>query len=182
MAQSDNETVKRTLDEAKALMKAGKHDKAIALVRTLNHPNVPKWIAQLESRKTGTMPAFQPVKSTVEVPDAKVGFNRTMRWITGILALLSLLWICYGVSISGQAFQAVVSTPVNAAGFDAETADALQTAGIAGAGLGAGLGMTFFVCSGLPFALFFGFLFWRNGTVIARKREHDQTLRVLAKR
>lgn len=193
MAQDSPEKVKAVQAQVKTLMQQGQYDKAIKLLKTLNHPKRADWVAQVEARRNvsggGTnparaainTPAYQTVRD-VDVPAPKIGMERTFRWIWGILTLLSLAWMCYGVSISGQAFNAVVSTPVNTQGMDAETAEMAEAAGFVGAGLGAGLGMTFFMCSGIPFFLLFLILYWRNGVAINRKREHAQTLRALSSR
>lgn len=95
----------------------------------------------------------------------------------GFLALLSLLWICYGVYASSSAFTQVVSATVTPSGtLDAETA---QAARAAGAGIGAGLGLTVFLCSGLPFALLFGLLSWRNSVGLRKEQMHREQIEAI---
>lgn len=98
--------------------------------------------------------------------------NRTFRWIWGILFLLSIVWICYGLTATGAAVNQVISvTPSPRAGATANPT--MVAAGTAlGAVVGGGLGVTVFLCTGLPLALLFGFLYWRNGVAIRKAREH----------
>lgn len=87
-----------------------------------------------------------------------------------ILAILSLLFIIYGLSVSGGAFSTVVSTPVPAASADARTA---------GAAIGAGISATVFLCLGAPFLLFFSLLAWRNRVGIRTEQRHQEQLSAL---
>ena len=111
-----------------------------------------------------------------------VGMARTFRWIWGILTLASCGWIFYGISATGTAVNQVISTTptaiVNAAGTLLPTADPelVQAATAIGASIGGGLGLAFFLCSGIPLFLFFAFLYWRNGAAIRRAREHTETI------
>lgn len=107
-----------------------------------------------------------------------VGMARTFRWVWGILLLLSLLWICYGLTATGQAFSQVVSaTPTGQANAIATADPQVVKAGtVIGASIGGGIGLAFFLCSGVPLALIFGLLYWRNGVAIRRAREHAEII------
>lgn len=107
-----------------------------------------------------------------------VGMARTFRWVWGILLLLSLLWICYGLTATGQAVNQVISATPTARPGGGPTADpTMLAAGTAiGASIGGGIGLAFFLCSGLPLAFIFGLLYWRNGVAIRRAREHAELI------
>lgn len=92
----------------------------------------------------------------------------------GFLALVSLLWVCYGLSLSSAAFSNVVGATVTPSGN--LTAEETQNLRTAGAGIGAGLGVTFFLCSGLPLALFFGLMSWRNASGLKNEQRHKEQL------
>lgn len=91
---------------------------------------------------------------------------RLWRNIWGVLVLLSLGWVCYGFSASGQAYTNTV---------EGSTSTAYQ----GGAAIGAGLGITFFICSALPFLLLFGFLYMRAGSNLRSEIQHEETLRTM---
>lgn len=83
-----------------------------------------------------------------------------------ILAILSLAWIIYGFSATGRA---VNETAQSAQG---QSSSAFQ----AGAAIGGGIGITFFLCSGgLPFVVF-ALLAWRNGVGLTNKKRHEETI------
>lgn len=114
--------------------------------------------------------------------------NRTFRIVWGLLTLLACGWIAYGLLATGAAFTKVVTdatmTPQiiqNAQGTPVATRDpALVSAGTAvGATIGGGLGVAFFLCTGLPLLLIFGFLYWRNGVAMRRAKEHAETIEAL---
>lgn len=87
------------------------------------------------------------------------------RWRTiwGILTLLALGFICYGLTASANAF---TKTTAN------NTSDAYQ----AGAFLGAGAGsLIYLVCGGLPFLLFLVF-YLRAGGAIRSEQQHQEML------
>ncbi len=92
----------------------------------------------------------------------------------GILALLSLAWLCYGFSATSSAFSNVMSTPIATSdGLDVDTAKAATALG---AGIGSGLGITFFACTSLPFTLLFGLLAWRNSVGLKTQKRHEEML------
>lgn len=101
---------------------------------------------------------------------------KTRARLWGVLALLSLGWICYGLFASGTALDEVTSTPVaTVEGVDTED---LQDARAAGATIGAGIGITFFLCSGIPFLILFLLLAWRNNAGYRNEERHLETLNV----
>ncbi len=69
--------------------------------------------------------------------------------------------------------QAVVETDAQSGSVKTESASDL------GIGIGATLSLGTFLCTGLPFFLFFGFLFWRNGVAMRDSKRHQETLSVL---
>lgn len=99
---------------------------------------------------------------------------KTRARIWGVFAVLALGWVCFGVFASGSALDEVTSTPV-ATVEGVEQAN-LQTARDAGATIGAGLGLTFFLCSGLPFLILFLLLAWRNNAGYRNEERHLETL------
>lgn len=92
----------------------------------------------------------------------------------GLLALLSLAWLCYGVTATGSAFSSVVSTPER--GSSSLSASDANAAKAVGATLGSGLSLTIFACTGLPFLLIFGLLSWRNSVGLKTQKRHEETL------
>lgn len=94
----------------------------------------------------------------------------------GLLALLSLAWLCYGVTATSSAFNSVVSTPAATAGSLSQS-DA-NAARAAGATIGSGISLTIFACTGLPLLLIFGLLSWRNSAGLRAKQRHEELLEV----
>lgn len=114
--------------------------------------------------------------------------KRTFRIVWGLLTLLSCGWIGYGLLATGSAFTQVVTqaTPTasvinNALGTPVATMDpkVIQGAQAIGATVGGGLGVAFFLCTGLPFLLIFGFLYWRNGVAMREEKRHSETIEAL---
>lgn len=91
----------------------------------------------------------------------------------GFLFILSLLWICGGSALMSNAVQRTVDQNPNAT----DTTEA--TAFNAGAGIGGGLGITFFACTGLPLAAFFGLMAWRNSVGLRNDKRHKEQLDAL---
>jgi hypothetical protein len=91
---------------------------------------------------------------------------RILRWFWGILVILSVLWIGYGFLATGDAYGNTIENNVT----DSEAYEA-------GAVIGAGIGLTFFLCTGIPFLLLSSILYWRNGVGIERKKEKLETER-----
>lgn len=95
----------------------------------------------------------------------------------GVLALLSLAWMCYGVYASSSvASNLLEATVTPASGIDTETAQAARTVGV---GIGAGIGLTFFLCSGIPFFLLFSLLSWRNSAGLRKEQMHQEQLNAI---
>lgn len=95
----------------------------------------------------------------------------------GVLALLSLAWICYGVFTASSVASNMLSATVTPAGnLDAETAQAARAAGV---GIGAGIGLTFFLCSGLPLFVLFSLLSWRNSVGLRKEQMHREQLEAI---
>lgn len=92
---------------------------------------------------------------------------RILRWFWGILVLLSILWIVYGFSASSTAYSNTVENNT------AENEEAYE----AGAAIGAGIGITFFLCTGIPVLLLSAILYWRNGVGMQRKKDALETER-----
>lgn len=108
-----------------------------------------------------------------------IGATRIWRNVWGVLALLSLGWICYGFTATGAAVSNVVGTPVpKSAGSDAQTA---QAATAVGATIGGGLGIAFYACSGgVPFLLFL-FAYSRAGAAIRQGLQHQEMMEAIQK-
>lgn len=94
--------------------------------------------------------------------------------IFGVLFVLSLAWLCYGMVATSNAVDDVTSEQVEADEFN--SAETRQAARDLGAGIGASISLAFFFCTGLPFLLLFGLLAWRNGAGHATERRHLETL------
>lgn len=95
----------------------------------------------------------------------------------GVLALLSLAWICYGMFTASSVASNMLSATVTPAGnLDAETARAARAAGV---GIGAGIGLTFFLCSGLPLFVLFSLLSWRNSVGLRKEQMHREQLEAI---
>lgn len=95
----------------------------------------------------------------------------------GVFALLALGWLCYGLYASSAAFQQVTTAPLPTSEVLSE--ETRQAATTVGAGLGAGLGITFFLCTGGFPLLLFGLLSWRNSEGLATERRHQEQLNAL---
>lgn len=94
-------------------------------------------------------------------------FRQIFFWI---LALLALGWIILGFATGSD-----VSTQMYAENA-LETDETMRTASDLGTTLGAGIGYTFFLCTGLPFLLLFSFLAWRNGVGLREERRHQELM------
>lgn len=96
----------------------------------------------------------------------------------GFLAFLSLLWICYGLFAYTTYFGNFTNrpTPPPQGGLTSEERTNLQTAG---ATVGTGIGMTFVLCTGLPFFALFSLLSWRNNVGIRKEQMHKEQIEAL---
>lgn len=91
----------------------------------------------------------------------------------GVLFIFALLWMCGGAALTSSAFQQTLNRNPNADDTTANTAYA------AGATIGGGIGLTFFLCSGLPFAALFGLLSWRNSVGLRREQMHKEQIEAI---
>ena len=89
-----------------------------------------------------------------------------------ILALLALVWILFGISTTGQV---VDNTVAESSRYGSSTA---YQAGVA---IGAGLGLTFFICTGLPFLVTFSLLAWRNGVGARNEQRHQEMIGAISR-
>ena len=87
-----------------------------------------------------------------------------------LFALLAIGWIIYGVAATGDAVNETVTQG------SALRTESQQSATEAGAALGGGLSLIFFLCTGFPALLFFGMLGWRNSAGIVTERRHQEQL------
>lgn len=158
---------------AKELIDEKKYTEARDVLKTIDHPTAREWEAKLNKIapqlspfpfQASSPPPPPPVHRAAVEP--QVGMQKMWRTIWGILTLLSIGWMCYGIMASSNAYGEVVSN---------SSSDAYQ----AGAAIGAGLGLTFYLCSGVPFFLLFLILYWRNGVAITRAKEHAETINAL---
>lgn len=121
----------------------------------------------MSNAKLHVAPEQQPVAST-----ENIGLARTFRIVWGLLTLLAVGWLCYGLTTVSN----VASNQLDSA--VARNSEAYQ----AGTAIGASLGIGFFLCTGLPFLLLFGFLYWRNGVAIREAKRHAQTIEAMQRR
>jgi len=158
---------------AKELIDEKQYDEARAILKTIDHPTAREWEAKL-AKIAPTAPVRvihdqMPVQSYYEPVVAQVGMQRVWRNIWGVLTILSMAWMCYGVYASTNAYSEVAGKMTS-------------EAGKGGAALGASIGLTSFICLGLPFFLLFVVLYWRNGVAIKRAQEHAEMMNALHNR
>ena len=87
-------------------------------------------------------------------------FRQRLFWF---LAFVALLWIGYGFSTTGQVVNEVGATAVSSA----------EQAGVA---IGASIGLSLFLCTGLPIFFLFALLAWRNGAGLRAEKRHQEML------
>lgn len=86
-----------------------------------------------------------------------------------ILACLCLLWIAYGCTTVNRVTDKQLQTQ------QVQTSSAAQ----AGTLIGASIGLTIFLCTGVPLFFLFALLAWRNGVGITNKKRHEETIAAL---
>jgi hypothetical protein len=162
-------TVKEQMLKAQDLIKAKRYDEARKILVKIDHPKAQEWLAKIDNREpvSSVRPAGAKPKREAQPVKAKVGTQRFLRNLWGIITLLSCGWIAFGLIATSSAVNQVMSTPVPGD-------ETMQAAAVVGTGLGAGLGITFFVCTGLPFFLFAAILYWRNGVAIRQAQQHTE--------
>lgn len=161
---------KAKFDAAKELIDSKSYAEARALLKTIDHPTARQWETKLDKLDP---PAAQMarLKAAPAAPAVKpaLGLKRFWRNLWGVLTLLSIGWMCYGVYVSSMAFTEVAATTTS-------------EAGKGGAAIGASLGLTGFICIGLPFFLLFAVLYWRNGVAIQKAKDHAEMMTALQTR
>lgn len=159
------------LQAARELIREKKYSEARAILVTIsNDPTAAKWIAKIDEIRRQYDAQFTAPAPVYETPKASsTGTEHFFRIVWGVLTLISLAWMCYGVTVTATVTNDQLET------VSARNSEAYQ----AGTMLGASAGLSFFVCSGLPFLLIFGLLYWRNGVAIREARRHDQTLQAM---
>ena len=91
-------------------------------------------------------------------------FRQRLFWF---LAFVALLWMSAGFMVSGDAYSSTV------AGVSSESYQA-------GAAIGASIGLSLFLCTGLPTFFLFALLAWRNGAGLRAEKRHQEMLTVTA--
>lgn len=155
------------LSRAKALIQAKQYDQARAILSGMDHPTAHKWLAKIDEMDN---PFDVTPTSSNSSPSIATKARRRMRGfktrqrIFWVLAALSLGWILLG-------FTATSDSVENAQTQNTAQTEAEQAAFEVGVGLGAGIGLTIFLCSGGFFFIIFALMAWRNG-VGYRAEEH----------
>lgn len=153
---------KAKFDAARELIQEKKYDEARALLASIDHPTAREWEAKIDRLAP---PPEKPKKPAAELPN-RTRSLRIWRNIWGVLALLSMAWMCYGLAASSSAFSQAA---------EKNSSEAYQ----AGAALGASMGIGVFICTGLPFLLIFLFAYGRAGASIRSERQHRETLEAI---
>jgi hypothetical protein len=159
---------------AKELIDEKKYDEARSILNTIDHPTAREWEAKLDkldppqvkSFIAASPPQTPVIRNTVEPYEPNVRMQRFWRTIWGVLTLLSMGWLCYGVYASTMAYNEVASKTTS-------------EAGKGGAAIGASIGLTGFLCIGVPLFILFAVLYWRNGVAIRRAYDHAEMMNVL---
>ena len=157
---------------AKELIDEKKYDEARGILKTIDHPTAREWEAKLNRiAPQPQLPVYDQIPERGRFDDVKpdVRMQRFWRTIWGILTLLSIGWICYGVYASSMAYSQVASQTTS-------------EAGKGGAAIGASIGLTGFLCIGVPLFILFAVLYWRNGVAIRRAYEHAEMMDALRSR
>lgn len=178
---------KAKFEAARELIKEKKYGEARAILRTIDRPEAQDWLAKID-KLDPPLPDF-PVATASAVIDPGFGqvaplsqyayapyeendgmrMQRIFRVIWGILTLLALGWMCYGLFVSSSAYAEVAGRSTN---------NAQQ----AGAALGASMGVGAFLCTGAPFLVLFAVLYWRNGVALREVKQHNEMLDAVARK
>lgn len=155
--------LKEKFSTAKQLINEKKYSEARSVLKSIDHPTAREWEAKLDriapKVSTSTPPPYRP----------KVRMQRFWRAFWGILTLLSIAWMCYGLVFTSNVYSDVAST------IDSD-------AGLVGATIGATAGMGIYLCTGVPLFILFVILYWRNGVAIRRDKQHAEMLNVISNR
>ena len=162
------------LQAAKELIQEKKYLEARAILVTIERDaTAARWIAKIDEIRAKYDQQFPTPQTQAVFPGDRepsgVGTARFFRIVWGILTLISLAWMCYGITVTASVTNDQLETT------QALNSEAYQ----AGTVLGASAGLSFFLCSGLPFLLVFGLLYWRNGVAIREAQRHEQTIKAL---
>lgn len=192
------------LAAAKELIKSKKYEEARTILLTIkDDPTAVKWLERLnerigeQSRQWTTVdsaavvprenverrgytihtPKPDPVSNTPYSPPPppsarheNVGMARVFRWVWGILLLLTLLWLGNAFLSLGEITNESLQQAENSRNIEAAQAGTI---------IGSGIGLTTILCIGMPFFIFFGLMYWRNGVAIREARRHQQTVEAM---
>lgn len=111
---------------------------------------------------------FEPVERT--------GVAGCLRIFWGIGFFLAIGWMCYGIARAASFTDQQMRT---AAVFSEESRQATD---MLAAGFAGGLGVVFFLCTGLPILFITGLFYWRNGVAIRETKKHNQMIRAMTQR
>lgn len=158
---------KAKFDAAKELINEKKYDEARGILKTIDHPTAREWESKLNRiAPVKAAPPVPIIRDSIQTYEPNVRMQRFWRTIWGILTLLSMGWLCYGVYASTMAYNEVASKTTS-------------EAGKGGAAIGASIGLTGFMCIGVPLFILFAVLYWRNGVAIRRAYEHAEMMNAL---
>lgn len=87
---------KAKFDAARELIQEKRYDEARALLASIDHPTAREWEAKIN--RLAPIPEKPKKPAAAALPNRTRGL-RIWRNIWGILALLSLAWMCYGASM-----------------------------------------------------------------------------------
>jgi len=151
------------MQAARELIKEKKLLEARAVLSTIqNDPTATRWIAKIDSMRREYDSTYAPPQaiSSQAINMPETGTFGFFRGVWGLLFLVSIAGMCYGTMAS--------------AGDPAM--EGRSEAYQAGAFLG---GFSFVLCIGVPAALIFGLLYWRNGVAIREAKRHVQTIQAM---
>jgi hypothetical protein len=168
---------KAVLTAAKELIDTGKYHEAATILRTLpDDPTAKKWLATLEAKylppsgptsiglTAKEMRAYE-AKRLGGTKNPRIGSLRRSRAIWSVVFLLGMAFLCYGLVMTSGA---VAQVSRNAS-------EATQ----AGAAIGGGLSLLFYLCLGGPVVLAGLYFYYRIGGAIRREEMHAEQMEVL---
>lgn len=169
--------------KAAALIKAKRYDEARTLLKQIGTPQAKEWYQKLAAKERREA-AEGVVPPTVKPVRAKIGMKRVFVWVWGILALLSCGWMVYGLMATQTMVNTLSSEPVPTSEYIASmdpTMQALSTtmnqaATGLGVGLGASVGIAFFLCTGIPVFLLSLLFYLVTSGRIRKEQQHAEIL------
>lgn len=170
---------KAVLTAAKELIAAGKHHEAATILRALpDDPTAQKWLATLEAKYLPKAPSgptsigltakemkAYEAKRLGGTSNPRVASLKRSRAIWSVVFLLGMAFLCYGLVMTSGA---VAQVSRNAS-------EATQ----AGAAIGGGLSLLFYLCLGGPVVLAGLYFYYRIGGAIRREEMHAEQMEVL---